>query len=103
MRIGYADPPYIGCAHLYPEKREVDHVDPLVETGNQATQEQADRFGAQRYDLTLNSATTSRDVRDLLEDMLATIPGDDGRAFVQAYLDRFVEAGTEPRPNKESK
>jgi len=30
MRIGYADPPYIGCAHLYPEKREVDHVDLLV-------------------------------------------------------------------------
>jgi hypothetical protein len=25
MKIGYADPPYIGCAHLYPEKREVDH------------------------------------------------------------------------------
>ncbi len=25
MRIGYADPPYIGCAHLYPEKQEVDH------------------------------------------------------------------------------
>ena len=27
MRIAYADPPYIGCAHLYPEKREVDHGD----------------------------------------------------------------------------
>lgn len=26
MRIGYADPPYIGCAHLYPEKQEVDHA-----------------------------------------------------------------------------
>jgi len=26
MRIGYADPPYPGCAHLYPEKREVDHA-----------------------------------------------------------------------------
>lgn len=26
MKIGYADPPYIGCAHLYPENREVDHV-----------------------------------------------------------------------------
>jgi hypothetical protein len=26
MRIGYADPPYIGCAHLYPENTEVDHV-----------------------------------------------------------------------------
>ncbi len=25
MKIGYADPPYIGCAHLYPEKTEVDH------------------------------------------------------------------------------
>jgi len=25
MRIGYADPPYIGCAHLYPEQTEVDH------------------------------------------------------------------------------
>lgn len=24
-RIAYADPPYPGCAHLYPEKREVDH------------------------------------------------------------------------------
>lgn len=26
MRIAYADPPYIGCAGLYPEKTEVDHV-----------------------------------------------------------------------------
>lgn len=25
MKIGYADPPYPGCAHLYPEKTEVDH------------------------------------------------------------------------------
>lgn len=24
-RIAYADPPYPGCAHLYPENREVDH------------------------------------------------------------------------------
>jgi len=23
-KIGYADPPYVGCAHLYPEKTEVD-------------------------------------------------------------------------------
>lgn len=26
MRIGYADPPYPGCAHLYAEKLEVDHA-----------------------------------------------------------------------------
>ena len=26
MRVAYADPPYIGCAHLYPEKQEVDHA-----------------------------------------------------------------------------
>ena len=30
MRIGYADPPYIGCAHLYHDHPdyagEVDHV-----------------------------------------------------------------------------
>ncbi len=26
MRLAYADPPYPGCAHLYPEKTEVDHV-----------------------------------------------------------------------------
>lgn len=25
MRFAYADPPYIGCADLYPEKQEVDH------------------------------------------------------------------------------
>lgn len=25
MRIAYADPPYIGCSHLYHEKKEVDH------------------------------------------------------------------------------
>jgi hypothetical protein len=30
MKIGYADPPYIGCAHLYPENREVDHAE-LIE------------------------------------------------------------------------
>ena len=24
-RIAYADPPYIGCAHRYPEQQEVDH------------------------------------------------------------------------------
>lgn len=33
MRIGYADPPYPGCAHLYVEQTEVDHrslLDKLV-------------------------------------------------------------------------
>ena len=25
MKLAYADPPYPGCAHLYPEKTEVDH------------------------------------------------------------------------------
>lgn len=30
MRIAYADPPYIGCAGLYPENTEVDHVDLVV-------------------------------------------------------------------------
>lgn len=25
MKVAYADPPYIGCAHRYPEKQEVDH------------------------------------------------------------------------------
>ena len=25
VRFAYADPPYIGCSHLYPEKQEVDH------------------------------------------------------------------------------
>lgn len=30
LRIAYADPPYPGCAHLYPEKREVDHVELLA-------------------------------------------------------------------------
>jgi len=25
MRFAYADPPYVGCAHRYPEKTEVDH------------------------------------------------------------------------------
>lgn len=27
MRLAYADPPYPGKAHLYPEKTEVDHVE----------------------------------------------------------------------------
>lgn len=26
MRIAYADPPYVGCGNLYPERTEVDHV-----------------------------------------------------------------------------
>ena len=26
IRVAYADPPYPGCAHLYPEKTEVDHA-----------------------------------------------------------------------------
>lgn len=33
MKVAYADPPYIGCAHLYPEHEEVDHeklIDRLV-------------------------------------------------------------------------
>lgn len=25
MKFAYADPPYPGCAHRYPEKKEVDH------------------------------------------------------------------------------
>ena len=31
MRVAYADPPYPGMAHFYPEKTEVDHAD-LVAT-----------------------------------------------------------------------
>lgn len=30
MKLAYADPPYPGCAHLYPEKTEVDHVELLA-------------------------------------------------------------------------
>lgn len=26
MKFAYADPPYVGCASLYPEKSEVDHA-----------------------------------------------------------------------------
>lgn len=26
MIFAYADPPYVACAHLYPEKTEVDHA-----------------------------------------------------------------------------
>jgi len=26
VRVAYADPPYIGCAHFYPENEEVDHA-----------------------------------------------------------------------------
>jgi hypothetical protein len=26
VRVAYADPPYPGCAHRYPEKEEVDHA-----------------------------------------------------------------------------
>ena len=29
-RIAYADPPYLGCSHYYPERQEVDH-DKLLE------------------------------------------------------------------------
>ena len=31
MRIAYADPPYIGLAKYYPEKREVDHEKLILE------------------------------------------------------------------------
>lgn len=27
IRVAYADPPYPGCAHRYPEKQEVDHAE----------------------------------------------------------------------------
>lgn len=29
MKVAYADPPYPGCAHLYPENKEVDHEELL--------------------------------------------------------------------------
>ena len=31
MRFAYADPPYPGCAHFYPEKQEVDHAKLILE------------------------------------------------------------------------
>lgn len=31
MIVAYADPPYLGCANLYPEKKEVDHTKLLLE------------------------------------------------------------------------
>ncbi len=30
-KIAYADPPYLGCGHYYPEKREVDHEKLILE------------------------------------------------------------------------
>jgi hypothetical protein len=30
MRFAYADPPYIGCAHRYPENEEVDHEELII-------------------------------------------------------------------------
>ncbi len=33
MRIAYADPPYLGQAKRYPEKREVDHVALIKQLG----------------------------------------------------------------------
>ncbi len=30
MRFAYADPPYVGVAHRYPEKTEVDHSDLIL-------------------------------------------------------------------------
>jgi hypothetical protein len=35
VRIGYADPPYIGCAKRYPEKTEVDHAALLMQLHEQ--------------------------------------------------------------------
>lgn len=38
MRIGYADPPYIGCAHLYADQPsyagEVDHLALVARLGH---------------------------------------------------------------------
>ncbi len=34
MRVAYADPPYPGCANLYPEKREVSHPNLIAELKN---------------------------------------------------------------------
>lgn len=31
MKVAYCDPPYLGCAHYYPEKREVDHQKLILE------------------------------------------------------------------------
>ncbi len=31
MKLAYADPPYIGCSHYYPEKQEVDHRKLILE------------------------------------------------------------------------
>ena len=31
LKIAYADPPYMGCAHRYPEKKEVDHQELINE------------------------------------------------------------------------
>ena len=29
MKVAYADPPYLGCSHFYPEHQEVDHSELL--------------------------------------------------------------------------
>ena len=32
-KIAYADPPYLGCANLYPEMQEVDHAELITQLG----------------------------------------------------------------------
>ena len=72
MRLGYADPPYIGCAHLYVEKQEVDH-------GVLLTQLERDYDG-----WVLHAAATPRSMA-VLAPLIAAIPGARWCAWVKGF------------------
>ena len=72
MRIGYADPPYIGCADLYAEKQEVDHAALL------------DNLDHEFEGWVLHAAATPKSMA-VLAPLVADIPGARWCAWVKGF------------------
>jgi len=72
VRIAYADPPYIGCAHLYPEKQEVDHEALLAEM-------------VEDFDAFVLHAAATPESFDVLAPLVADIKGARWCAWVKGF------------------
>ena len=79
MKIAYADPPYFGCSHYYPEHQEVDHDILLDEL----------QFGKEHYDGWALSCSVPS-VRLLLNHKFIGKSFDNGRIRLAAWVKPFA-------------
>lgn len=88
MRIGYADPPYVGCAHLYRDHPdfagEVDHAELIA------------RLESDYDGWVLHAAATPASMATLAP-LVAAVPDARWMSWVKGFATAALRAGLDPK------